>query len=95
MTGIVRTNVDTHEGHSGPPFHKTYYKDGSSTVFANNEKVVRKGDKTLCGDAAKGASNNVFANNIAVHRKDDATSGHGIWKACKAISGSSDVFANS
>ena len=96
MTGIVRDNVDTHEGHDGPnaPYHKTYYNTGSPNVFANNEKVVRKGDKTLCGDAAVGASSNVFANGIALHRNGDATSGHGNWQPSKAISGSPYVFVN-
>lgn len=97
MTGIVRTNVDGHQGHSGRkvPFHKTYYVSGSGNVYANNEQVVRKGDSLACGDRAVGASSNVFANNVPVHRSGDATSGHGNWVPNSAASGSGNVFVNS
>lgn len=97
MPGIVRTNKDTHTGHSGNrvPYHKTFYATGSPNVFANNEPVVRKGDSLGCGDRAIGSSSNVYVNNRLVHRKDDATSGHGNWVPCQAETGSTDVFANS
>lgn len=95
MPGIVRTNKDAHTGHSGTPFHKTFYAAGSPNVFVNNEAVVRKGDSLACGDKALGVSPNVFVNNIKVHRQGDATTGHGSWAPCSAATGSSDVFANS
>jgi hypothetical protein len=95
MTGIVRKNADAHTGHSGVPFHKTFYASGSPSVFVNNEAVVRKGDSLACGDKASGTSPNVYANNILVHRQGDATTGHGSWAPCSAATGSANVFANS
>lgn len=95
MPGIVRTNKDAHTGHSGKPFHKTFYASGSANVFVNNEPVVRKGDSLACGDRANAVSPNVFANNIAVHRQGDATTGHGSWAPSVAATGSDNVFANS
>lgn len=97
MPEVVRTNVDLHVGHASPspgPFHQTSYAVGSPNVFANNEKVVRIGDTTVCGDPAVGCSPNVFANNICVHRKGDATGGHGSWVPNAAQTGSPNVFAN-
>jgi hypothetical protein len=96
MTGVVRTNADSHNGHAGyrVPYHKTSYASGSGNVFANNESVVRKGDSLACGDKAVGASSNVFANNIPVHRQGDPTSGHGNWVPNAAATGSANVFAN-
>ena len=97
MPGIVRTNVDTHVGHSGyrSPYHKTYYASGSGNVYANNEQVVRKNDSLACGDKALGTSSNVYANNILVHRQGDATTGHGNWTPNSAATGSTNVFVNS
>ena len=97
MPGVVRVNADKHVGHASPtpnPFHQTAYSQGSSNVYTNNEKTVRRGDTTSCGDPASAGSPNVFANNIAVHRKNDATTGHGSWVANSAATGSTDVFAN-
>ena len=97
MPGVVRVNKDKHVGHASPtpnPFHQTKYKTGSEDVYVNDEKVVRVGDKTSCGDPADAGSGTVYANNIKVHRKDDATKGHGSWVANKAASGSTDVFAD-
>lgn len=97
MPGVVRTNKDKHVGHASPtpnPFHQTAYKTGSPDVYTNDEKTVRIGDTTACGDPAKAGSPDVYANNIKVHRKSDATGGHGSWVPNKASSGSTDVFAN-
>lgn len=97
MPGVVRTNKDKHVGHASPtpnPFHQTAYTQGSGDVFANNENVVRIGDKTSCGDPADAGSGTVYANNIKVHRKGDATAGHGSWVPNSANSGSTDVFAD-
>jgi len=97
MPGAVRTNLDIHVGHASPtpnPFHQTAYASGSPDVFVNNEKVVRIGDVTYCGDPAVGASPNVFANNIAIHRQFDATGGHGSWVPNSAATGSTDVIIN-
>ena len=82
MPEVVRTNVDQHVGHASPtpgPFHQTSYSTGSPNVNTNNEKTVRIGDTTSCGDPAVGGSASVFVNGIAVHRKGDATGGHGSW----------------
>jgi uncharacterized Zn-binding protein involved in type VI secretion len=98
MPGIVRKDLDAHEGHESPspgPFHQTSYNEGSPDVFTNEKPTVRIGDTTLCGDPAETGSADVFVNNIAVHRKGDATSGHGSWVPTKAETGSDDVFANS
>ena len=95
MPGIVRANADKHVGHASPtpnPFHQTAYAEPGITVFANNEQVIRKGDKTICGDPAVGSASNVYAEDILVHLKGDATGGHGSWVANKAASGSPDVF---
>ena len=96
MTGIVRANADSHNGHAGHrvPFHKTSYASGSGNVFVNSEPAVRKGDSLACGDTAVGASSNVFVNSIPVHRQGDSTSGHGKWVPNAAASGSSNVIAN-
>ena len=98
MPAVVRTNADVHNGHASPtpgPFHQTSYATGSPNVFTNNEKTVRIGDTTICGDPAVGSSSNVYANNILVHRKGDATGGHGSWVPNAAATGSPNVFANS
>ena len=97
MPGIVRTNLDKHVGHASPtpnPFHQTAYELGSPDVFINNEKVVRKGDTTYCGDPAVGHSPDVYVNGIPVHRKNDATGGHSSWVPNQAATGSDTVFAN-
>ncbi len=98
MPEVVRANLDAHVGHesdSPNPFHQTSYNEGSSDVFTNNEKTVRIGDTTICGDGAAAGSATVFVNNIAVHRKTDATTGHGSWPANEAATGSPNVFADS
>lgn len=94
MPGIVRANADSHQGHSGnrQPFHKTYYSGGSPNVYANNEKVVRKGDSCLCGDPATAGSGTVFVNNQPAHRQGDSTGGHGGWVPNSAASGSANVI---
>jgi|688.fasta_scaffold601025_2 uncharacterized Zn-binding protein involved in type VI secretion len=96
MTGIVRKNVDNHNGHSGHPgpYHKTFYNTGSPNVFVNNESAVRVGDSLTCGDQAKDGSSNVFINNKPVHRQNDQTTGHGTWDPSFALTGSPNVFAN-
>ena len=97
MPAIVRRGLDSHIGHASPtpnPFHQTRYTGGSSNVFANSAGVVRKGDKTGCGDPATGASPNVYVNGIQVHRKGDSTGGHGSWVPNAAGSGSFNVFVN-
>jgi uncharacterized Zn-binding protein involved in type VI secretion len=73
----------------------THNVGGSGSVFVNNEPIIRKGDKCLCGDPAVGASGTVFANNVPVHRLGDSTGGHGNWVPNSAASGSSNVFADS
>ena len=96
MPGVVRTNEDKHVGHASPtpnPFHQTNYVSGSGDVYVNNEKVVRIGDNTSCGDPASAGSGTVFANRIAVHRKGDATGGHGSWVPNASASGSPNVKA--
>jgi uncharacterized Zn-binding protein involved in type VI secretion len=97
MPAVVRTNKDTHVGHASPtpnPFHQTKYTSGSGDVYVNDEKVVRIGDNTSCGDPASAGSGTVYANNIKVHRKGDATAGHDSWVANSANTGSGDVFAD-
>lgn len=97
MPGIVRADVDSHVGHASPtpsPFHKYSYKGGSSDVFINEKPVIRRGDKTSCGDPAVGCSGDVYVNEIPVHRRGDATGGHESWVPNSAATGSSDVFAN-
>jgi uncharacterized Zn-binding protein involved in type VI secretion len=97
MPGIVRTNVDTHQGHSGStgaPYHKTYYASGSGNVFVNNQSAVRTGDRTACGDPATAGSATVLINNKPVHRIGDATGGHSEWRPNSAATGSSNVGAN-
>lgn len=97
MTGIVRADLDKHVGHASPtpnPFHQTAYTGGSPNVFVNNKPVIRKNDKTSCGDPAVEFSPNVLANNLGVHRKDDATGGHASWVPNSAQSGSLNVIAN-
>tara|TARA_B110000305_G_scaffold54049_1_gene59608 strand:+ start:965 stop:1264 length:300 start_codon:yes stop_codon:yes gene_type:complete len=97
MPAVVRTNKDKHVGHASPSpgaFHQTAYTAGSGDVYVNEEKVVRIGDKTSCGDPASAGSGTVYANNIKVHRKGDATAGHDSWVANSANTGSGDVFAD-
>lgn len=97
MPGIVRVDLDSHVGHESPspaPFHKSAYAEGSSTVFINNKRVVRKGDKTYCGDPAEGASGTVYIDGIPVHRQGDATAGHASWVPNSAETGSDTVFAD-
>ena len=94
MPGVVRTNLDSHQGHSGNrlPFHRTHYSSGSPNVFANKEQVVRQGDGCMCGDPATGGSTKVFVNNKPAHRSGDATGGHGGWSPNSASSGSNNVI---
>lgn len=97
MPGIVRASVDKHIGHASPtpnPKHTTAYVAGQSTVFANGKEVIRKGDKTSCGDPAVGSSSNVYAEGKLVHRQGDATGGHGSWVPNAAATGSGDVIVN-
>ena len=97
VPGVVRMNVDRHVGHASVtpnPFHQTNYVEGSSDVFVNGSGVVRKGDKTACGDPAVGTSPNVKVNGILVHRLNDATGGHGSWVPNSATTSSGDVIAN-
>lgn len=68
---------------------------GSPTVFANNDPVVRIGDRVLphgtgvhAGPVMASGSGNVFTNNIPTCRQGDvATCGH-------RSTGSGDVFVN-
>lgn len=46
--------------HGLPPHNNAHMVGSSSTVYANNILVCRKGDKASCGHAATG-SDNVFA----------------------------------
>ena len=97
MPKVVRVGSDSHVGHASPtpnPFHKTSYASGSDSVFANDDKVVREGDTTGCGDPAVGKSPDVYATDKLVHRLGDATGGHGSWVPNAAASGSPTVFAN-
>lgn len=95
MKEVVRAETDTHVGHDSPtpsPFHKTSYVAGQTTVHVNNKPVIRKTDKTSCGDPAVGSSGTVYAEGKLVHRKDDATGGHGSFVANKAQTGSGNVY---
>jgi len=97
MAEVVRAELDSHEGHDSPtpsPFHQTNYVSGQTTVFVDNKAVIRKGDKTACGDPATGSSDNVYVEGKLVHRKNDATGGHASFIANKAKTGSPTVFAN-
>lgn len=94
MPGVVRAQVDKHIGHASPTpndFHQFSYTSAQNTVFCNDKPVVRKGDKTSCGDPATGASSTVRAENAFVHRQGDATGGHGSWVPNAAATGSGDV----
>ena len=95
MPSVVRANVDKHVGHESPTpgaFHQTAYAEPGITVFVNDEQIIRKGDKTICGDPAVGSATNVYAGDKLIHQKGDATGGHESWVANKAASGSPDVF---
>lgn len=95
MPGAVRAETDQHVGHASPspaPKHQTAYVAGQTTVFVNNKSVIRKGDKTQCGDPATGSASTVYAEGKLIHRKDDATGGHGSFVPNKAQTASSDVF---
>lgn len=96
MPGIVRQG-DVHAGHASwtvNPFHKTAYVPSQNTVFVNGRPVIRKGDKTGCGDPAVGSSPDVYVGGILVHRLGDGTGGHKSWVPNRAASASGDVFAN-
>jgi hypothetical protein len=96
MPEVCRVDVDLHIGHASPtpnPFHRTAYAQGSSDVKTNDQKTVRVGDKTYCGDPAKVGSGSVLVNGIPVHRNRDATKGHSSWVPNAASSGSPDVIA--
>ena len=94
---VVRELDDRHYGHASPtpnPFHQTpYVSSKQEKAFAENKKIIVKGDKTACTDPAVGASTKVFAENIGVHRRTDATGGHGSWVPNAAKTGSSKVWA--
>jgi uncharacterized Zn-binding protein involved in type VI secretion len=95
MAGIVRANVDKHVGHASPtpnPFHQTAYAEPGVKVFIDGEQVIRKGDKTICGDPAVGSASNVYVEGKLVHLEGDATGGHESWVPNRAASGSSTVF---
>ena len=95
MPGAVRAETDTHVGHDSPtpsPFHKTAYVAGQTTVYVNGKPVIRKDDKTDCGDPAVGSASKTYAEGKLIHRKDDATGGHGSFVANKAETASGDVF---
>ena len=97
MPGAVRQG-DAHVGHASGtpnPFHRTTYVSGQSSVYVNGSLVIRKGDKTSCGDPASGASSNVYAAKSPIHRLGDATSGHGSWGGNAAAQASSNVIINS
>ena len=97
MPKVVRVGSDSHVGHASPtpnPFHQTPYATGSDNVYVNDDKVVRVGDTTGCGDPAVGGSGDVYINGQKVHRKGDATGGHGSWVPNAAASGSPTVYAN-
>lgn len=94
MPGVVRAEVDKHIGHASPTpndFHQFSYTSSQNTVFCNDKPVVRKGDKTSCGDPAVGSSSTVRAEGELVHRQGDATGGHGSWVPNAAQTGSGDV----
>ena len=97
MPGAVRQG-DAHVGHASGtpnPFHRTTYVSGQSTVYVNGRLVIRKTDKTSCGDPAIGHSGDVYAEGEPIHRLGDATSGHGSWPGNAASQASSDVIINS
>lgn len=98
MPGVVRVDLDKHNGHASPtpsPFHRSAYKNANqSKVYAHGKLVVVKGGSTTCGDPADGASEKVFAMGIGVHRKTDATSGHGSFVPNAAATGSNKVYAD-
>jgi len=87
MGGVVRDDFRDTAG--GPLI------TGSETVFVNNHKVVRVGDRVLGHGGGRHrrpvmarGSRDVFANGIQVCReRDPATCGH-------VATGSNDVFAN-
>jgi len=95
MPGAVRAETDVHVGHASPspaPKHQTAYVAGQTTVHVNGKPVIRKDDKTACGDPATGSASTVYAEGKLIHRKDDATGGHGSFVANKAQTASGDVF---
>ena len=95
MPGAVRAVIDVHVGHDSPtpsPKHQTAYVGGQASVFVNGKSVIRKDDKTECGDPAVGSASSVYAEGKLIHRKDDATGGHGSFVANKEQTASSDVF---
>ncbi len=95
MPGAVRAETDVHVGHDSPtpsPKHQTAYVAGQTSVYVNGKPVIRKDDKTECGDPAIGSASNVYAEGKLIHRKDDATGGHGSFIANKAQTGSGDVI---
>lgn len=98
MPGAVRAETDQHVGHDSPtpsPFHQTNYKAGQTTVYVNDKPVIRKDDKTDCGDPAVGSAASVYAEGKLIHRLNDATGGHGSFVANKAKTASSDVIVES
>jgi hypothetical protein len=98
MPGVVRQNVDSHQGHASgtpSPFHKTKYASAAQgKVYAEGNLVIVSGGKTACGDPTASVSGKVFAEGKGIHRQGDSTGGHGSWVASKAETGSSKVFAS-
>ena len=95
MPGAVRAETDVHVGHDSPtpsPKHQTAYVAGQTTVHVNGKPVIRKDDKTACGDPAVGSASSVYAEGKLIHRLNDATGGHGSFVPNKAQTASSDVI---
>lgn len=95
MPGAVRADTDVHVGHASPtpsPKHQTAYVAGQTTVYVNGKPVIRKDDKTACGDPATGSANSVYAEGKLIHRLNDATGGHGSFVPNKAQTASGDVI---
>ena len=95
MPGAVRAETDVHVGHDSPtpsPKHQTAYVAGQTTVHVNGKPVIRKDDKTACGDPAVGSASSVYAEGKLIHRLNDATGGHGSFVPNKAQTASTDVI---
>ncbi len=95
MAGAVRAEIDVHVGHDSPspaPKHQTAYVAGQTSVYVNGKPVIRKDDKTACGDPAVGSASNVYAEGKLIHRINDATGGHGSFVVNSALTGSGDVI---
>jgi len=64
-------------------------KISSSTVYINNQSVLKDDDLDTRGDIMVGSSNDVFVENKGVCRKGDLDS-----RGDVLVGASSDVFAN-